>query len=51
MIRSVLFMLVLLLVTGTGAGVYAHESQPGTLELRQVDKDRYEVIWRALFRV
>jgi len=47
MIRSVLFMLVLLLVTGTGVGVYAHESQPGTLELRQVDKDRYEVIWRA----
>ena len=27
--------------------VYAHESQPGTLELRQVAKNRYEVIWRS----
>ena len=25
----------------------SHESQPGTLELRQVAKDRYEVTWRA----
>ena len=47
MTRSVIFMLVLLWVTGTCAGVYAHESQPGTLDLRQVDKDRYEVTWRA----
>jgi len=44
---SVIFMLVLLLVTGRSAGIHAHESQPGTLELRQVDKDRYEVTWRA----
>lgn len=29
------------------ASVSAHESQPGTLELRQVSKDRYEVTWRA----
>jgi hydrogenase/urease accessory protein HupE len=47
MSRSVIFMLLLSLVTGTSAGVYAHESQPGTLELRQVAQDRYEVIWRA----
>ena len=47
MIRSVIFVLVLVLVTGTGAVVYAHESQPATLELRQVDRDRYEVTWRA----
>jgi len=47
MTRSAIFMLVLLLVTGASAGVYAHESQPGTLELQQVDKDRYEVTWRA----
>jgi hydrogenase/urease accessory protein HupE len=47
MIRSAIFMLVLVLVTGTGTGVYAHESQPATLELRQVDRDRYEVTWRA----
>lgn len=25
----------------------AHESQPGTVELRQVGRDRYEVTWRA----
>ena len=47
MTRSAIFMLALLLLTGTSAGVHAHESQPGTLELRQVDKDRYEVTWRA----
>jgi hydrogenase/urease accessory protein HupE len=44
---SVIFMLVLLSVTGRSAGIHAHESQPGTVELRQVDKDRYEVTWRA----
>lgn len=44
---SAIFALVLILVIGVTAGVYAHESQPGTLELRQVDKDRYEVTWRA----
>jgi hypothetical protein len=47
MTRSVIFMLVSLLIIGTCVGAYAHESQPGTLELRQVDKDRYEVTWRA----
>src|SRR5512139_2879451 len=44
---SAICALVLILVIGVTAGVYAHESQPGTLELRQVDKDRYEVTWRA----
>lgn len=29
------------------AGVMAHESQPGSLELRQVARNRYEIIWRA----
>ncbi len=47
MIRSAIFMLVWVLVAGTSVGVYAHESQPGTLELRQFEKDRYEVTWRA----
>jgi hydrogenase/urease accessory protein HupE len=47
MSRATIFSLVLLLVTGICAGVWAHESQPGTLELRQVAKDRYEVTWRA----
>jgi hypothetical protein len=27
--------------------VFAHESQPGLLELRQLGPERYEVIWRA----
>ena len=47
MSQLAIFMLMLLLVTGTSGDVYGHESQPGTLELRQVDKDRYEVTWRA----
>lgn len=40
-------ILVLLLLIGTATCGHAHESQPGTLDLRQVDKDRYEVTWRA----
>lgn len=45
--RSTLFVVALLLAIGAHAGVSAHESQPGTLELRQAGKDRYEVLWRA----
>lgn len=45
--RNVLSMLVLLLALGASADLYAHESQPGTLDLRQVARDRYEVVWRA----
>jgi hydrogenase/urease accessory protein HupE len=40
-------MFALLTALSATAGVSAHESQPATLDLRQVDKDRYEVIWRA----
>jgi hydrogenase/urease accessory protein HupE len=29
------------------AGAWAHESQPGLLELRQLAEDRWEVVWRA----
>ena len=47
MSRPVIAALVLISLIGTGAAVSAHESQPGTLDLRQVDKDRYEVTWRA----
>ncbi|MGA6927441.1 MAG: HupE/UreJ family protein, partial [Desulfosarcina sp.] len=47
MSRFVEFMLVLLLAMGVGTQGQAHESQPGTLELRQVDQNRYEVSWRA----
>ncbi len=49
MTRSALSGLVLLLALGAFASVSAHESQPGTLDLRQVGKDRYEVLWRAPF--
>ena len=39
---------MLLLVLGAaGSNIGAHESQPGTLELQQVSKEHYEVIWRA----
>jgi len=47
MSRPVIAALVLISLIGTGAAVCAHESQPGTLDLRQVAKDRYEVLWRA----
>jgi len=41
-------LLVLFLsVSGFAPPALSHESQPGTLELRQVAKDRYEVTWRA----
>jgi hydrogenase/urease accessory protein HupE len=42
----VLFIL-LLSVGGFVPSASSHESQPGTLELRQVAQDRYEVTWRA----
>lgn len=45
--RTAISILALFLVTFTLSHVYAHESQPGTLELRQVLKDRYEATWRA----
>ena len=38
---------VLLLCTGWFGRVYAHESQPGLLELRQLSESRYEILWRA----
>jgi hydrogenase/urease accessory protein HupE len=40
-------LILLLSVGGFVPSASSHESQPGTLELRQVAKDRYEVIWRA----
>lgn len=45
--KLTLLSLMLFMVTLTGVCAHAHESQPGTLDLRQVDRDRYEVIWRA----
>jgi len=48
MIRYALAVLAaLIIVFGVFTALQAHESQPGTLELRQVAKDRYEVSWRA----
>ena len=46
--RCATIFLALLLVASATCG-HTHESQPGTLDLRQVDRDRYEVIWRAPF--
>lgn len=37
----------LILYTGILGRAFAHESQPGLLELRQLGQNRYEVIWRA----
>ena len=39
--------LALLLAVGACAEASAHESQPATLELRQLARDRYELLWRA----
>lgn len=39
--------LSLLSIAGTAGTARAHESQPGTLDLNQVARDRYEVVWRA----
>ena len=44
--RSIWFLMFFLVIACTGlAG--AHESQPGTLEVKQLATDRYDVIWRA----
>jgi hypothetical protein len=47
--RSATCMLVVLifLCAGLRGESFAHESQPGSLELRQLGASRYEVIWRA----
>ena len=47
--RTVLCILVVLLALCAGLRdeSFAHESQPGLLELMQLSENRYEVIWRA----
>jgi hydrogenase/urease accessory protein HupE len=47
--RFVAYILVVLLAlcAGLRSEAFAHESQPGLLELRQLGTTRYEVIWRA----
>jgi hydrogenase/urease accessory protein HupE len=49
MMRCLLPALLVLFLSAGGfvPPASSHESQPGTLELRQVAKDRYEVTWRA----
>jgi hydrogenase/urease accessory protein HupE len=48
--RLLLALLVLVLFcSGFVPSASSHESQPGTLDLRQVAIDRYEVTWRAPF--
>lgn len=39
--------LLLVFCTGLFSQAIAHELQPGSLEVRQLTQDRYEVIWRA----
>ncbi|HSO18668.1 MAG TPA: HupE/UreJ family protein [Desulfosarcina sp.] len=47
MVRLLILALTLAMQPWFCAEVSAHESQPGMLELKQVAKYRYEVIWRA----
>ena len=47
--RYILYITAFLLVLCSGffGASLAHESQPGLLEMRQLNASRYEVIWRA----
>jgi len=47
MIRIITFLLSMLWYGLSCTGAAAHESQPGSLELRQLAEDRYEITWRA----
>jgi hydrogenase/urease accessory protein HupE len=42
-----MLVVLLALCAGLRSESFAHESQPGLLELKQLGADRYEVIWRA----
>jgi hydrogenase/urease accessory protein HupE len=44
MMRAIWFALFFIVWTGLAG---AHESQPGTLEIKQLAADRYDVTWRA----
>lgn len=46
-VRRSFVMVILLLCAGAFNQAFAHESQPGLLELRQLGPARYELIWRA----
>jgi len=42
-----MLLVLLVLCAGMSGESFAHQSQPGSLELKQLGADRYEVIWRA----
>jgi len=44
---AALMVFVLLLCGGPWTQAFAHESQPGLLQLTQQDGNRYDVLWRA----
>lgn len=46
MMRLAWFLACMLLVASI-VPAFAHESQPGTLEIKQLKADRYDVIWKA----
>lgn len=46
-IRFALFFVVLLNLVGPINKCFAHESQPGSLEIRQQAAEHYEITWRA----
>ena len=46
MYSKLLFILVFIAFIFLGTAS-AHESQPGSLEIRQLDKERYKITWRA----
>ncbi len=47
--RRSVFMLTIMLILCAGmfGESFAHESQPGTLEIKELAGNRYEVLWRA----
>lgn len=45
--KSFLAIALLLICIGPYDGALAHELQPGTLEIRQLTTERYELAWRA----
>lgn len=46
MLNKIVVILAFCLLATASPG-WAHESQPGSLEIRQLSTDRYEIIWRA----
>jgi hydrogenase/urease accessory protein HupE len=47
MMRSILVVIVVLISGFFFGTASAHESQPGSLEMKQLTRDRYDITWRA----